>query len=311
MNSLACKQPEPLLKTDPHAARGAGKMVSKEIWPNFFIVGAPRSGTTSLYEYLSRVPGIYMSPVKEPRYFDSVDHFAPYAPKPVRSKEKYLRLFADVKDEKLVGEASPSYLMDSEAPRRIAAVAPDARIIMILRDPIEQIYSAYLLHRRARFHRLPLDEAIKLELYLRPAFYAEPVKRYLDVFGADRVKILIFEEFVRDTRAAVGEILQFLGARAEPPASVGEVHNAFGMARSRWTSLLLQNALTRRIARRFLADRFRRRVREKVLFKQTPKPPMPEASKKVLAELLRDDVLGLEKILGRSLPWFHRTNSSA
>ncbi len=310
MNSPACKPRSPLLKTGHHAALDRIKMTRGELWPNFFIVGAPRSGTTSLYEYLSRVPGIYMSPVKEPRYFDSIDHFAPYAPKPIRDREKYLRLFAGVKDEKLVGEASPSYLMDAEAPRRIAAVAPDARIVMILRDPIEQIYSAYLLHRRARFHRLPLDEAIQLDLYLRPAFYAAAVKRYLDVFGAGRVKILVFEEFACDPRGAVGEILRFLGARAEPPAAIGEAHNAFGAPRSRWTSVLLQNPLARRVARRFLPDRFRRRVREKVLFKPIPKPPIPAASKKFLAELFRDDVLGLEKILARPLPWFHRENSA-
>lgn len=286
-------------------------MTGAEIWPNFFVVGAPRSGTTSLYEYLIRVPGIYMSPVKEPRYFDSVDHFAPYAPKPIRSKEKYLKLFAGVKDEALIGEASPSYLMDAEAARRIAGVAPDARIVMILRDPVEQIYSAYMLHRRARFHQLPFQDAIKLELYLRPAFYADAVQRYLDTFGTDRVKIMVFEEFIRDTRTAVAEVLRFLGSRADPPHSVSEIHNAFGLPRSRWSSVLTQNALVRNVARRFLPDRFRRRFREKILFKKTSKPPVPEAGKKLLEDLLRDDVLKLEKIIGRPLPWFHRAKSAA
>jgi hypothetical protein len=72
--------------------------MAKENWPNFFIVGAPRSGTTSLYEDLKRVPGVYMAPVKEPRYFESVDHFAPFAPPPIRDQAAYLRLFKGVKN---------------------------------------------------------------------------------------------------------------------------------------------------------------------------------------------------------------------
>lgn len=281
-------------------------MAPREIWPNFFIVGAPRSGTTSLYEYLRQVPGIYMSPVKEPRYFDAVDHFAPFAPKPIRSKAKYLRLFKNVKDEALVGEASPSYLMDLEAPKRIHSVAPHARIIMILRDPVEQIYSAYLLHRRAGFQRLPFHEAVKLDLYQKPAFYTQSVKRYCEIFGADRVKILIFEEFIGDTPGGVRGILRFLGAEAEPPASVGEIHNFFGVHRWRWSRLATQNSLARNAARRFLPDRWRRRALEKIFYEKTAKPPMPEEGRSFLERVYRDDVAGLEKFLGRSLPWFHR-----
>ncbi|MGH7769150.1 MAG: sulfotransferase family protein [Candidatus Binatia bacterium] len=286
-------------------------MAPREIWPNFFIVGAPRSGTTSLYEYLRQVPGIYMSPVKEPRYFDAVDHFAPFAPKPIRSKAKYLRLFKNVREEALVGEASPSYLMDLEAPQRIHSVAPHARIIMILRDPVEQIYSAYLQHRRSGFQRLPFPEAVKLDLYLKPAFYTEAVKRYCEVFGADRVKIVIFEEFIRDTPGAVREILRFLGVEAEPPPAVGEIHNSFGLHRWRWSRLATRNTLARNAARRFLPDRLRRRVLEKIFYQKTAKPPMPEEGRNFLEGIYRDDVAGLEKLLGRPLPWFHAKSRSA
>jgi len=82
----------------------------KIIWPNFFIVGAPRAGHTSLYNYLDGIQEIYMSPAKAPGYFLSKDFKGKY------DKEKYLALFKDVKDEKAIGEAS-SYMTDSESPK--------------------------------------------------------------------------------------------------------------------------------------------------------------------------------------------------
>ena len=109
-----------------------------ETWPNFFIVGAPKSGTTSLYEYLKQIPQVYMSPVKEPHYFSKSivpdNHFL----KPIRDKKKYLNLFEGAKNEIAIGEASPTYLADPEAPKLIHELVPNAHIIIILRDPIER-----------------------------------------------------------------------------------------------------------------------------------------------------------------------------
>ena len=99
-----------------------------EKWPNFFIVGAPKCGTTSLYEYLKKIPGIYMSPTKEPYYFCQTlipeNHYI----EPIRDKEKYLKLFAGVKDEKIIGEGSIWYLSDPNSADLIHQKIPDARI---------------------------------------------------------------------------------------------------------------------------------------------------------------------------------------
>ena len=88
----------------------------EECWPNFFIVGAPKAGTTSLYWYLRNITGIYMSSIKEPNYFSIKVRPKDYFLRPIRDKRKYLNLFKDVIDEKIIGEASPSYLRDPEAP---------------------------------------------------------------------------------------------------------------------------------------------------------------------------------------------------
>ena len=111
-------------------------MILLERWPNFFIVGAPKAGTSSLYAYLNEIPGIFMSPKKEPNYFSENTIPNDHPIKPIRDKKKYLELFKGVKGEKIIGEASTSYLADPEAPKLIHEACPDAKILISLRDPV-------------------------------------------------------------------------------------------------------------------------------------------------------------------------------
>jgi len=192
-----------------------------EIWPNFFIVGASRSGTTSLYEYLRSVTGIYMSPVKETHYFSRRVH-----PVGVRfrqmiwDKKQYLKLFKGVKDEKIIGEASPLYLRDPDAPKLIHEVSPNAKILISLRNPIDRQFSGYLFGRQ--LGRIPYSFKEQIESLKKigcktgetiPDKYAQGVKRYLDIFGPKQVKIIIFEEWVKDIPKTLIDIIEFLGIK--------------------------------------------------------------------------------------------------
>ena len=117
---------------------------SNEKWPNFFIVGAPKAGTTSLYEYLKNISEIYFPKIKEPHYFSQIavpeNHYIP----PVRDKKEYLKLYENV-NSTILGDASVYYLSDPETPTLIHNVSPNARIIISLRDPIERVYSHHLM----------------------------------------------------------------------------------------------------------------------------------------------------------------------
>src|SRR5580765_3646808 len=118
--------------------------------PNFLIIGAGKSGTTALYEYLKQHPQVYMSPVKEPRFFafegESVNFGGPWGERlnpevmAFNSIASYSALFEDVEDETAIGEASPIYLWAAKAAARIHRRVPDARLIAILRDPVERAY---------------------------------------------------------------------------------------------------------------------------------------------------------------------------
>jgi len=190
-----------------------------ETWPNFFIVGAIKAGTSSLYAYLKEIPGIYMSPVKEPNYFSVSTISDNHRVNPIRQEQQYFKLFSKVKDEKIIGEASPNYLIDPQAPDLIHKVSPNAKILISLRDPIERLFSYYLMIvRLGDTHKsfqdevhevLKLDHPEKSYLGLRGGLYYEAVKRYYSTFGEKQVKIIIFEEFIKNPKKNCRRCIKF------------------------------------------------------------------------------------------------------
>ena len=136
-------------------------MSKTAIWPNFFIVGVAKAGTTSLSEWLKQHPQIYIPALKEPRYFAS-DLVDPIVRNVVRTKEDYLALFVKARNHKARGEASTSYFTHwQQVPERIKRTIPDARIIILLRDPVERAYSSYLMLVRQGYETLPFSEAVR------------------------------------------------------------------------------------------------------------------------------------------------------
>src|SRR5262245_44057756 len=131
--------------------------------PNFFIVGAPKAGTTSLYEYLRRHPQVYMSPVKEPNYFSYADTVAQnlyHKEKGIEQWDEYVKLFEASNGAHAIGEASVSYLFYPEVPRRLNEKFPDARIIIVLRNPVDRAYSHYYMEHKLGYVRESFDDIV-------------------------------------------------------------------------------------------------------------------------------------------------------
>ncbi len=196
--------------------------------PEFFIVGAPKCGTTSLYVQLQEHPEIFLPRVKEPAFFD-VDL---YQPKRVtNSLEQYLSYFAEATDGQIAGEASTSYLYSARAATEIAAFEPNAKIIAMIRDPVELMHSFHsqLVYqgtetiddfeaaleasdqRRPRTQPGAQDRLPQVLLYRDVACLCGQLERYFDTFGRERVLVLLLDDYQRDPRRVYAQVLDFLG----------------------------------------------------------------------------------------------------
>ena len=284
-----------------------------ETWPNFFIVGQPKAGTTSLWAYLNEIPGIYMSPVKEPNYFNRNKFPTDLKnPRQIRDKKKYLDLFKGVKDEKILGEASPGYLEDPEVPRLIYEVSPNSHILISLRDPIERAFSLYLMNVRNGEVNLPFHEIVKERKNIGNNFhnrflpernYAEKIKRYIDIFGKQKVKVIIFEEFVKESEKHVKEIVEFLGLIPKNIVFNKKIYNEFGISRGKIATKMLVSKKLKHYAKQYLSSSTRNFLKKTLLIKKMAKPKMEEEDRLILQNYHSNDVTELKKLLGRELPW--------
>src|ERR1700753_62842 len=117
---------------------------------DFFLVGAPKAGTTSIYKYLCQSPDIFAPEIKEPNYYTNVGPNKRNVAN-IKDKEKYLKLYAKAADSQVKGDFSVSYMHDAEACKKIKQDNPDAKIIMIVRHPVQRAYSHWLMDRREGF----------------------------------------------------------------------------------------------------------------------------------------------------------------
>jgi hypothetical protein len=293
-------------------------------FPDFFIVGFPKCGTTALYQMLRRHPEVFMPDVKEPRFFNDrpARRDRPQYPKTL---EEYTALFAAASPDQVAGEASPTYLRSHTAPRAIAELNPDARCIAIVREPASMLRSFHLHQRRS--HSQPaktLREAVSVEgeRYSARVRYVEHLRRFREFFPAEQILILIHEEFRRDNEATVREAFRFLGVDDRVPVAQLEVNTAKDVRSFRLddvvTSMYLGegpvSARLRSVGKAVLPARLNRvpdRIRLAIVH---GRPPAPDDE--LMAELrarYRPDVEELSEYLGRDLIslWGYNESPSA
>ena len=196
--------------------------------PDFFVVGAAKCGTTSLYEYLRKHPQVFMPAHKEPHYFARDFDIPPEWC--IRDDHQYVRLFAGAESGNRIGEASVWYLYSQIAAQELHRFSPDARIIVMLRNPIDMMYSLHgqflwncnddildfeealaAQEERGRGLRIPPEAHMPAALqYIQVASFSSQVRRYHEAFGAERVHVILFDDFVRDTAGEYESVLRFL-----------------------------------------------------------------------------------------------------
>lgn len=205
--------------------------MNRKCKPNFFIAGMPRSGTTSMYTYLKQHPDIFLSIYKEPNFFgkdltQSVIN--------IRDEELYYSLFDRAGNKKRIGEGSVWYLTSQTAAAGIKQFSPAAKIIVMLRDPVEMIYSLHALYiRTGNEDTADFQKALEIQpdrmkglyipkacyfpeglFYTEVAKYYDKIKRFIDVFGRENIHFVIFDDFAGNTARSYRDTLEFLGVDA-------------------------------------------------------------------------------------------------
>jgi hypothetical protein len=197
---------------------GSGPAPARGRVPDFFIVGNPKSGTTALYEMLRRHPAVYMPALKEPHFFAAEQPPSNSLP---RTLEEYLALFAAARPDQRAGEASPSYLRSPIAAARIAQLAPEARIVAILREPASFVRSLHMQYlqdhveterdlRRAIAQEEIVRDGRTVLRYSERVRYVEQLRRFHERFGRERVLVSIYDDFRAANVATVRRVLRFL-----------------------------------------------------------------------------------------------------
>ena len=290
--------------------------------PNFLIIGAARAGTTLLYRIMKQHPDVFLSEPKELRFF--AKEGAPDFRGPgdrgvnngwVTSWDDYQSYFAAVNGETAIGEASPFYLCSEEAPQRIRNFLPDAKLIIVLRDPVSRAYSSFMYLRRSG--REPLtdfsaaleaeDERCKdnweyLWRYRALGCYSDQVERYFKLFPREQIWIGLYDDLDEDPVGFTRSVFRHIGVDDSFEPKVDARINASGVPRS----LFLQRTIDRQnpirsFARMLVPEKYRKSIRVALTDGNLRRPEAPGAAEQELRAYFRPEVERLEALIERDL----------
>lgn len=245
--------------------------------PTFLVIGAAKSASTSLHDYLGQHPDIYMSPMKEPNFFayDGATPTFRYPPEcegkggavrarvrnatlrnRIESLEQYRRLFAGATSQRTLGESSVNYLYSKDAPRLIQLHVPEVRLVAILRNPVDRAYSRYLHARRDGLEPIS-DFAAALAAedrriaegyapvwhYRNRGYYYKQLQRYFRIFDRERIHIMLYDDFCRDPLAQTQALFRFLEVDPAFTPDMSQRLNVSGKPRIVARSWLLDDLL--------------------------------------------------------------------
>lgn len=296
--------------------------------PNVFIVGQPKSGTSALFSFLKGHPDVCVCATKEPQYFckdlnSQYFHLSGQA----RTDENYLALYAHCSGQQVRMEASTAYLYSQVAAEEIRRFNPDARIIMMLREPVDFLFTYHMqmLRTSCKFEEesdfmtaMRLEDGRRAGLNVPrncfdPQFlyygarvaYAEQVRRYLDVFPRGQIKIVIYDDFKADNEAVYDDIADFLGLEKTYRPEFRTINPKVGV-RFRTLKQASDRLLfpVKQVVRPLVPGRLYRIARglyRRIFFKDKGLPTLQPHDKAELMRRYKGEVVRLGALLGRDL----------
>jgi len=315
-------------------------MTKKIFHPNFFLIGTVKGGTTSLHRYLSQHPEIYLSPIKEVNYFSKNDideslfakdyrhdidinleqYFKEGMPYPVHiahvtNEEDYLHLFSKAENAKAIGEMSLSYMLYENTPKEIYKTYPNAKFIAILRNPAERAFSQYIMNLKQGkiLEKDFLKEIIQDDnksvkgwganhQYLAIGKYYEQLERYFNLFSKDQIKIILFDDYKENPENVIQEMFKFLDVSTDIQINTEEKVNVGGIPKLKKINYLLNQYGIISWAKNNLPRSWRTPFKNFMYkSKKEDMPKMTAEQRQYLINYYQEDILKLEKLIGRNL----------
>lgn len=300
--------------------------------PDFIIIGAAKSGTTSLAQYLGQHPQIHMSRLKEARFLGYPDGLPTYKGYGARGSEimriyretipttlaGYEALFEGATSSQITGEASPAYLYLEGAAANIKRMYPNVKIIAILRNPVKRAYSSYLHMRREDAEDLSFADALAVEEqrisegaglpyhYASMGYYTKQLEQYYSVFDRSQISVLFYEDFARKPTGTLSSICSFLDIPPGFTFDCTQKRNVSGIPVSRGIfeafNRLKSSFLPRKL-KNILPVAIRRSLNEAATNQMLRKPAIGKDEFSHLAELYREDIRNFESLIGSAAPW--------
>ena len=284
--------------------------------PNFLIIGAPKCGTTALHNYMAEHPDIFMSNPKEPQWFVAEElRETPYFDALVHSDEEYEALFDAAGDVPVRGESSALYFYSATAPGRIKSALGDPKLVLLLRQPADRIYSGFHFRQQIGYDVLDDFETIA-RAWLRDEYLEKAIHRlsfdysnyskflpvWRDTFGPDRLKIFLHDDLKKDTIGLCREIYRYLGVDDTFAPNAQVAHNATLVPEKKSVEALFQTeSPLRTVGRRLVPKPFKQalhRYRRKNWKRVEPIDPMLRAE---ITEHFHDDIDRTAELIGRDL----------
>jgi hypothetical protein len=302
-----------------------------DVLPTFLVIGAAKAGTTSLYDYLGQHPDVFVTAVKEPRFFAYDGRPVPRGgpgldwihDATVTDAAVYEALYDEAGSARARGEASPVYLYSAHAAARIAARVPAAKLVAVLRDPADRAFSHYLHLRRDRLEPCAsFSDALAREKqriaddwdwsfhYRALGFYDSQLTRYATLFPAGSLHVELYEDLESDAAGVVRRVYEFLGVDVGFEPDVRARLNTGGVPRegASWRVANRYDHPIRRVLRPMIPHRMRLMMLARLRRRALSRPVMEPAIRRDLVEGYREEILRLQTRLGRDLSSWLRTD---
>ena len=292
--------------------------------PDFLIIGAAKSGTTSLFRHLGQHEDVMLPDMKEPGYFayGTGQNPSPDFKDTVEDFGCYESLFEKTGEEAITGEASPAYMYFPHVPKEIKSKFPKVKLIAILRDPVDRAHSHYHNARRALTEPAEtFREAVEAELrvldeewkvgkhprpYLRFSLYGQQLQRYYNQFSPSQIKVISFKRFVENTSQVLGEVTSFLGTRDFARKPIRKGRNPGFSFRSYEMYKLFQpeTAFSKAVRRCFGTSAYSILRGVVAKLNRTDVPEVDSELRNRLRRVFSEDVRRLQSLTGKEFDWW-------